>query len=104
MGVEKDYQKIYRNASCLMLTSKHEGFGLVLIEAQAAHIPVIAFDSFISASDIIHNGSNGFLIKPFNILEFVEKLNLILENHDAFSSNAFRIYNEKFNEQIFFEK
>jgi len=48
---------------CLMLPSKVEGFGLVLIEAMAAGVPVIAVDAG-GVRDVVTTGENGLLIPP----------------------------------------
>lgn len=46
-----------------VVTSKFEGFGLVVGESLIAGVPVVAFDCNYGPSDMIINESNGFLIK-----------------------------------------
>lgn len=64
----------YESSSLFCMTSSFEGFGLVLIEAMQEGVVPIAFNSFLSASDIIDNGINGFLITPFDKNEYANKL------------------------------
>lgn len=55
-----------KEASILVLTSKFEGFGLVIVEALSRGIPVISTECGI-ASEIIKNGYNGWLIKDKDV-------------------------------------
>lgn len=64
----------YARASVFCLTSTCEGFGLVLIEAQAAGCVPVAFDSYASVHDIIEDGVNGCLVKPFDIQAYADTL------------------------------
>ena len=61
----------YRKASLLVMTSRYEGFGLVLLEALSEKCPVIAFNCRFGPSDIIAEGENGLLIpaEDFSALE-----------------------------------
>jgi glycosyltransferase involved in cell wall biosynthesis len=59
----------YKSSSLMLMTSNFEGWGLVLTEAMLYGCIPIAFDSFGSIKEIIIDGVNGKLIKPFNINE-----------------------------------
>lgn len=52
---------IYKDALVLLLTSKIEGFGMVLLEAIAKNVPCISFDCPYGPRNIIVDGVNGFL-------------------------------------------
>lgn len=73
----RDY---YRNASIFCMTSSNEGFGLVLVEAMAFGTVPLAFDSYANAHEIINNGINGFLIKPFSIEEYTNHLRILMSD------------------------
>lgn len=60
-GFESDKEKIFSNNNSLLLMSKSEGFPLVVLEAYAHGRPVIAFDSFTAAREIIKHGKTGYL-------------------------------------------
>ena len=64
----------YRRASIICLTSIYEGLPLVLAEAMNYRVIPVAFNSFTSAVDLIDDGENGFLIKPFDMDDYVQKL------------------------------
>ena len=78
----RDIFDIYRNSSVLLVTSKSESFGLVLLEAMSCAVPVIAFDCPFGPKDIICDGENGFLIRNRNVESFANKLCLLMNNKD----------------------
>lgn len=70
----------YARASIFCMTSSFEGFGLVLIEAQAAGCVPVAFDSYSSVHDIIEDGVNGCLVKAFDIRAYAETLRRLMSD------------------------
>ena len=70
----------YKESSILVLTSVYEPFGLVMPEAMSCGIPVVAFDCPYGPSEIITDGSDGFLINCYDVKAFVDKLCLLMEN------------------------
>lgn len=72
----------YQKASILCFTSSSEGFGMVLIEAMKQGCVPIAFD-IPSTREIIDDGKNGILVKPFKKNHFAEKLSLLMEHPDV---------------------
>jgi len=69
-----DVQKAYCNSSVLVQTSRFEGFGLVLVEAMACGLPVVAFDCENGPRSIITDGEDGFLVPAFDIEAFSVRL------------------------------
>jgi glycosyltransferase involved in cell wall biosynthesis len=61
-GGVRDPREALRQMDVLFLSSGGEGFGLVLIEAMASGVPVIALRSG-GVTDIIRDGENGLLIE-----------------------------------------
>ena len=57
----QNVSQFYKSASVFVLTSKSEGFGMVLLEAISFGLPCISFDCPAGPRDIINN-KNGFLI------------------------------------------
>jgi glycosyltransferase involved in cell wall biosynthesis len=78
----KNINDKYIESSILVMTSRTEGFGMVLIEAMACGLPVLAYDCPVGPRSIITNNENGFLIEDGNIDLFIEKLNLLIENEN----------------------
>lgn len=79
-GPITDVQKEYLRSSVFVLPSRFEGFGLVLIEAMACGVPVVSFDCENGPRSIISDGKDGFLISPFDVDEFAEKLVSLMQN------------------------
>lgn len=64
----------YKGSSIFCMTSNHEGWGLVLTEAMQYGCVPVAFDSFESIHEIIEDGKNGFLVKPFDTDMYANKI------------------------------
>ena len=79
-GPVTDVLKEYYSSSVFVLPSRFEGFGLVLIEAMAAGVPVVSFDCENGPRSIITESIDGFLIPPFDIDEFAEKVILLMND------------------------
>ena len=65
----------------LCLTSEYEGFGIVLIEAMAKGIPVIAFE-YVGVHDIIINGVDGLIVPFGDVQGYAQKLRQLMTNKD----------------------
>ena len=81
-GNEKNIQSKYLENSIYVMSSRYEGFGMVLIEAMSCGLPLISFDCPYGPKDIIKDGENGFLVEFGNIEEMAEKINYLIENED----------------------
>ena len=81
-GPVPDVKKEYLSSSIFVLPSRFEGFGLVIIESMACGVPVVAFDCENGPRSIITDGENGFLIPPFDINIFAEKVMLLMKNQE----------------------
>lgn len=87
----KSIEEKYLESSIYVMTSRSEGFPMVLLEAMAIGLPCIAFDCPTGPGSIIKNNENGFLI-PVNDFEmYIEKLSFLVENEETrfeFGRNA----------------
>ena len=73
-GSLTDVKEVYLDSSVFTLPSRFEGFGLVIIEAMACGVPVVAFDCENGPRNIISNNKDGILVRPFDIDEYAESL------------------------------
>jgi glycosyltransferase involved in cell wall biosynthesis len=78
----KDVIKEYINSSIFVLTSRYEGFGMVLAEAMECGVPCVAFNCPSGPRDIIKNEKDGFLVPDGDSNLFISKLLLLMENAD----------------------
>ena len=77
---ERNIQQKYMEASIYALSSRFEGFGMVLVEAMICGVPCVSFDCPCGPSDIIKNGEDGFLVENDNIGLFASKLSILIED------------------------
>lgn len=73
----------YEEASIFCLTSGHEGWGMVLVEAQSYGCVPMAFDSYSSLRDIIQDGKTGIIVPPFEEELYAEKLGQLIDNAES---------------------
>jgi exopolysaccharide biosynthesis WecB/TagA/CpsF family protein len=64
LGYVADPLPIIAHADAVLLTSRYEGFGNVIVEALACGTPVIAMDCPHGPAEILAHGQFGHLIKP----------------------------------------
>ncbi|MEP6930038.1 MAG: glycosyltransferase family 4 protein [Flavobacterium sp.] len=76
----QNIQDKYPEAAVYLMTSRFEGFPMVLLEAMAFGLPCIAYDCPTGPRSIIENDKNGFLIPDGNVELFVKKLSFLMEN------------------------
>lgn len=75
--------EIFRRANLFILPSiaKGEAFGLVLVEAMASGVPVIA-SNLPGVRTVFNDGAEGYLSRPGDSDDLAEKIKLILTNDD----------------------
>ena len=76
----KEPKEFYKKASLFMMTSKSEGWGLTLTEAQQFGCVSIAFNTYASLKDIISDGENGFAIPEGDLNLYAEKMLLLMSD------------------------
>jgi glycosyltransferase involved in cell wall biosynthesis len=96
VGVDHDHIPAYMSACDLfVLPSRAEGFPIVLIEAGAAGLPVVA-TNIAGVTEFITDGTTGLLVEPNDPQALAEAMLKILESEELASSLASRLRGEAF--------
>ncbi len=69
-------------SSIFALSSRFEGFGLVLIEAMSCGLPPVSFDCPFGPREIIKDREDGFLVENGNVKALAEKICFLIENEE----------------------
>ncbi len=81
LGHRKDIPQIMASSDVFVLPSEKEAFGLVLLEAMTAKLPIVA-SNVGGIPEIIQDGINGDLVDPFN--------------HDVMAEKILEFFNDNF--------
>ena len=87
---EKKLSAVYNLCDIVVLTSRLDNLPNIAIEAQSCGKPLIGYNVG-GISDIIKDNDNGYLIEPFKIKYFAQKLEYLIKNkkkREEFSKNA----------------
>ena len=96
----------YLESSIYLMTSRHEGLPMVLLEAQTCGLPTVAYDCNIGPRCVITHGENGYLIPPGEkelFAEHVVKLASDLKHRQQLGKNAIK-NSEKFLPEVIVAK
>lgn len=86
-GQKKDVRKLYSAFDVFLLPSYIEGLPMVMLEAMASSIPIVA-SSVGGIPTVITNGRNGLLSKPEDVQDIADKLNTLICDNDQRASLA----------------
>ena len=98
LGVSDNVFDEMAKASIYVLSSRYEGFGLVLIEAMAVGLPCVAFACPAGPRDIVSDHQDGILVEKNNIRKLAEGICYLIEHEhlrEEYSSQA-RINSERY--------
>lgn len=98
---ETDMKSVYANSSILALSSRYEGLAMVLLEAQAAGLPIVSFECKCGPRDVITDGGDGYLVEDGNVGLLAEKLLELINNEELRRKMGAEAYrnSERFSEE-----
>lgn len=99
IAATKNINKYYETASFYCMSSRFEGLPMVLLEAQAFGLPIVAFDCDTGPSEIITNNINGYLCNQNNCEDLTSALNKMMNISEEKFKNM--CLNAKFNSDSF---
>lgn len=74
MGPTDNIQAEYMKSSLLVMSSRFEGFGMVLVEAMSCGLPVVSFECPCGPKDIIQDHVDGLLVEKGNVEKLAESI------------------------------
>lgn len=84
---------IYSAATALLLTSREEPFGSVVLEAFANKTPVVAFNLCGGYTDVVRPGQTGDLVEPYDTHEMIQKAKKLSEDDVNYRKIVENCYN-----------
>ncbi|MED1089108.1 glycosyltransferase family 4 protein [Bacillus paramycoides] len=82
MGPTKNIDVELSKSSIYALSSRFEGFGMVIVEAMQCGVPVVSFDCPKGPAEIIKNNQDGLLIEDGDVDAFADGLIDLIEDKE----------------------
>lgn len=82
LGFQSNMKSLYERASIFVLSSRYEGFGMVLVEAMSQGCACIACDNKGRQKEIIRNDSEGLLCPVSNVDSLKNAMAMLIENEN----------------------
>lgn len=80
IGFQNDVKSMYRESSIFVLSSRYEGFGLVLIEAMSQGCACVACDYEGRQREIIKEDDEGIICSPDNVDDLVQAIQKLISD------------------------
>lgn len=106
LGQVSDMKTLYSRTAIYALTSRVEGFPMVLMEAMSQGCACVAFSIEGATEEMMSNGISGSIVEDGNILEFKDRLKELLDEdikRREYSLNARNEVN-RFSLEVFIDK
>ena len=91
LGKQESMERFYPEYEIFVFLSRSEGFGLVLIEAQNAGLPIVSFDCPCGPKELVQDGVNGYLVPCFDLEKMGNRIEELMANEEKriyFSKHA----------------
>ena len=72
--------KHYADSDLFVLPTREDCFALVILEAMCSELPIVCSKYADGAYDLIRDGENGFIVDPYNIDEFANRIESVLND------------------------
>lgn len=95
---EELFDALYSQADVLVLPSRAEGFGLVIVEAMSMGLAIIAVNDW-AMPEIVADRQNGFLVQPNSLQDLIDSMLCLAKNPALVSkmkAESLRLFRERF--------
>jgi len=82
MGHTKNIREEMLASSGLVMSSLYEGFPMVLLEAQAAGLPIVSYTCPCGPAEIVEDGKSGILVKPGDVEGLASGICRLIEDEE----------------------
>ncbi len=92
-GITRKVEEVYHSASFYVLSSRFEGFPMVLLEAISFGLPIVSFDCATGPNEVIVNDDCGLLVEEGNTKKLGEAMQRMIcsrEEREEKSERAFQ--------------
>jgi len=106
LGLISNVEEEYMNSSIYAMSSRFEGFPMVLLEAMSYALPVVSFDCHTGPADIITDEEDGILVEAGDVEGLAQGICSLIENENLRKAMSFNARNniKRFSkENIIFE-
>ncbi|WP_158100041.1 glycosyltransferase family 4 protein [Bacteroides sp. An51A] len=96
LGFSSNIHNAYLEASFYVMSSRHEGFPMVLLEAIACGLPVVSFDCPNGPAALLKDGA-GLLVEPENIQALSDAIIRMIEHpelREAYAKKGLQVASE----------
>lgn len=81
LGRVSNVAEYMQKSAIYVMTSRYEGFPLVLIEAKANKLPVVSFSCKTGPAELVQDGINGYLINCYDIQAMADRICELINNN-----------------------
>ena len=102
-GYKSNPYPYMKSADLFLLTSEHEGFPNVLLEANLLGLPIVAFACPGGITEIIQEGINGFSVKNGDVDKMVDTIKKAMD-YKFNRENISKLTQERYAQEVIIEK
>lgn len=106
-GYTNRTDEVFAKSAVSLVTSKAEGFSLVMLESFANHTPVVSYEINYGPAQIIKDGETGYLVPDGDIEALADRIKKVLDNPaeaKLMGDNAFNLIKESYTPEIYYNK
>ena len=102
----QEIDKAYMEASILASSSRYEGLPMVLLEAQAFGLPIVAFQCKCGPKDVVSDGMNGYLVPEGDTAGMAQRLEILMKDEALRKRMGLKAKESalRFNEEVIMKK